>query len=182
MDEEKLIADNMGLVYKGLHKFKLAYDSEAFSCAMEALMNAARTYDSSKAVKFSTYATVCIYNGIGRYVRQLNKKRVIETVSYEETIQGCDELTYCDMLGSDNTPETQLLQKELVGNVGKAIAAVYDTLPTTAKLVVDCWQESGFTATQKDIAKEVGVTQAAVSRILSVFRYKLKKELEDYVC
>lgn len=182
MDEEKLIADNMGLVYKGLHKFKLAYDSEAFSYAMEALMNAARTYDSSKAVKFSTYATVCIYNGIGKYVRQLNKKRVLETVSYEETIQGCDELTYYDMLGSDETPETQFLRKELVDNVEKAFAVAYDSLPSTSRLVIDYWRESGFTATQVVIAKEVGVSQAAVSRTLSVFKYRLKKELEDYVC
>ena len=52
--EEELIVNNMGLVYMQLHKMNLAYDDEAFSYAMEGLMNAARTYETDKGVQFST--------------------------------------------------------------------------------------------------------------------------------
>ena len=76
------IASNVGLIFKQLNKFNLAEDPEAESIGYEALYNAILTYDQSKSVQFSTYASVCIYNALGSYVRTQNKQRQLEVISY----------------------------------------------------------------------------------------------------
>lgn len=76
------IRDNVGLIFTQLNKFKLAKDPEAESIGYEALYNAILTYDQSKKVQFSTYASVCIYNALGSYVRTQNKQRQLEVISY----------------------------------------------------------------------------------------------------
>lgn len=179
---DKLIVDNMGLVYQQLHKFNRAYDDEAFSFAMEALMNAAKTYNPKKGYAFSTYATVCIYNGISVYLRALNNKRKIDTVSYDDTIIEGENFTYLDVLQDDNTPACELLKDELYQVLWKVFDKLQAELQTpTAKAIIRHWRESDFTLTQSDISKKVGVSQAQVSRILAAFKYKLRKEMEGYI-
>lgn len=182
MDIEELIANNMGLVYKQLHKFDMAYNDEAFSYAMEALMNAAKTFDKSKDIKFSTYASVCIYNGIGVYIRSINKKRQLETVSYEEPLDDTSDIQLVETLGTDVTPETILLQEELHARVRKAVDKVIaETTNATAVSVLEYWRSTDYTAQQAELAKYAGVKQPTISRIISAFKYKVKLELEDYL-
>lgn len=182
MDTEALIVDNVGLVYKQLHRFNMAYDEEAFSYAMEALMSAARTYDTSKGVKFSTYASVCIYNGIMQYIRVVNKARRLETVSYDEPIPEMPDLLLIETLGSDETPDQQLLADELKNRVRQAIKKVLaETANPKAVEAIEYWWSTDFIAQQGDIAARLGVSQGAVSRYLSAFKYKVKLELEDYL-
>ena len=83
MDMNSLIKDNLGLVYKQIARLKLFDDPEAESIGYEALWTAAKTFDESKGYKFSTYAMCCIYNALGSYIRTLNKKSRIETISYD---------------------------------------------------------------------------------------------------
>lgn len=183
MDIDQLIADNMGLVYSQLHRFNMTNDDNAFSFAVEALMKAAKTYDTNKGFTFATYATVCIYNALAHYLRGLNKKRQLSVVFYEDFIDGSAEIKYIDVLASPDTPETEYLKKELYAEVWKAYDRAYAALRgDTAKIIIAKWRDSDFTMLQSDIAKEVGVTQSNVSRILSAFKYRMKKELEAYLC
>lgn len=182
MGIDKLIVDNMGLVYQQLHKFNRAYDDEAFSFAMEALMNAAKTYNPKKGYAFSTYATVCIYNGISMYLRSLNNKRKIDTVSYDDTLIEGENLTYLDILQDDNTPACEVLKEELYAVLWKAFDKLQAELQTSsAKTIVKYWRDSGFTLSQSEIAKKVGISQAQVSRILAAFKCKLRNEMEGYI-
>ena len=92
MDINKLIEDNMGLVYKQLHRFNLAYDADSFSFAMEGLMNAAKTYNTKRNIKFSTYASACIYNAIMQHLRSQSKQRQINVVYYDDPMNDTDGL------------------------------------------------------------------------------------------
>ena len=183
MDIDQLIADNMGLVYSQLHRFNMQDDDNAFSFGVEALMNAAKTFDASKGFTFATYATVCIYNALAHYLRSLNKKRQLSVVFYEDTIDGNADITYIDVLADPDTPETEYLKKELYAELWKAYDRAFEALRSdAAKAIISKWRESDFTIQQTELANEVGVTQSNVSRILSAFKYRLKKEMEAYLC
>ncbi len=181
-DLDNLIADNMGLVYAQLYRFNKINDDEAFSYAMEALMNAAKTFDASKGFKFSTYATVCIYNAVGCYLRTLNKKRQLHLVSYYEIIEGAEDLQVIDTLASDElSPEEAMLKEELLKHVRKAFSKVlYETTNPTAKKIIEYWAAHDFEASQTDMAKALGIAQPTISRALSAFKHKMRLEMEEY--
>jgi RNA polymerase sporulation-specific sigma factor len=173
----------MGLVYMQLHRSKLAYDDEAFSYAMEGLMKAAQTFDESKGFTFSTYAAVCIYNNVAQYLRIVNKKRKLDVISYDSTLDDETGASFKDFLPDYNTPEEMLLKKEMYDVLMQKFDEVVDSLRSEHSVrIIEIWRESEFTAKQTEIAEQVGVTQAQVSRVLSTFKYKLKKEMEDYLC
>lgn len=82
MNRNKLIEDNMNLVYYVIHRYfpKYAFDEDVAQEGMVALTKAANTYDETKS-KFSTYATWAISNGIKKYLRK--QKRQIKTMSLD---------------------------------------------------------------------------------------------------
>ena len=76
-NQKKLVTDNIGLVYYWIEKFdrtknSIQYD-EHFSNGTLGLIKAALTYEASKKVAFSTYATRCIYNEILQGIRRERK-------------------------------------------------------------------------------------------------------------
>ena len=181
MDIDKLVEDNVGLVYKQLHKFNRAYDDDAFSYAMEALFNAARTYDKDKNVAFSTYASACIYNMLSWYLREEARSKKLQVVSYEETIYDGEDMRLVDTIADPETVESNILKNELYQKMWEAFDKVYNNLPNNvSKRIISLWRESDFTASQTELSKLVGVSQAHVSRTLSVFKHKLKIEMEGY--
>lgn len=175
-DVENVIADNTGLVYYQLHKFNLAYNEDAISYAMEALWKAASTYDASRDCSFSTYATTCIYNGIMMYLRTYKREHALEAVSLDAELND-EGLTYVDLLaGADD------IELEHFSTINIAINKALSNISNNKhKEVVTKWIESNFEATQKELAKELDISQAQVSRILSIFKNKLKKELEGSI-
>lgn len=184
MDEvNKIIEDNIGLVWKQLHKFNRADDDNAFSYALEALGVAAQTYDKTKGYAFSTYASTCIYNAVGCYLRSLNKQKQISVVYYDDFIEGSDKLTYLDVLPDTETPDKATLDRESKEQLWAAFEKVLSTMSDKASVsIIRYWQQSEFTAKQAEIAEHVNVSQSHVSRTLSAFKHKLKQELEDYLC
>ena len=179
--EEELIANNMGLVYMQLHSLNLAYDDEAFSHAMEGLMNAARSYEPDKGVQFSTYASVCIYKAVQMLLRKRSAKRQLTIVSYEEPLFE-DGPRAVDVLVGTEDLESSYIRKERVLLVRSAFNKAYNALkPGTRKEIIRLWYESDFEAKQIDIAAELGITQSYVGQVIKTFQHKLKKELEDYL-
>lgn len=181
MDTDKLITDNIGLVYAQLKRFNRLNDDDAYEYAVEALINAARTYDDSKSVKFSTYAMACIYNGIAMYLRKLRKTS--REVSYDAEVPDTD-MTLRDILPDNGpTPDEIYLDKELHYIVRVAIERVLREFTNKTSVdIIEYWRDTGFTARQAEIAAALGIAQPTVSRALSAFKYRIKCELEGYVC
>lgn len=177
-EEEQLIQDNIRLAYYFLHKFHLAYDDEAVDIALEGLWNAARTYDDSKGSKFATYASVCIYNALGMYVRRLKRCSNHETRSLEEYIH--ENLTLADTLSTYEDPESLHVASDEYYELHAAFAKVIEQASTPKhREVIELWYKSGGTMTQCAIAKATGFSQSFVSRILSMTKHKLRLELEE---
>lgn len=179
--EEELIVNNMGLVYMQLHKMNLAYDDEAFSYAMEGLMNAARTYETDKGVQFSTYASVCIYNAVQMLIRKRNAKKQLTVVSYEEPLFE-DGPTCLEVLVGTEDLEAGYIRKERLLAAHKAIDKLLGSMPqSNKKKVIQLWYESDFEMLHSEIAAKVGVSQSYATQAIKAFQHKLKKELEDYL-
>lgn len=182
-DINRLIASNIGLVYKQLNKYHLAKDPEAESIGYEALYNAVLDFDESKGTKLSTLATVYIYNALGSYVRTLNKKRQLEVLSYNNTTytdEG-ESKEFVDFIPAPYTVEELFIRKELNEKVQQAYKEMCDKLSNDKhKQILTKWQESEYTATTVELANEVGVSQPYVSQVINNFKFKLRQRLGEY--
>ena len=178
-----MIANNVGLIYAQLNKFNLSMDQDAESIGYGALHNAVVSYDSGKGVKFSTYATVCIYNALGSYIRTLNKKRQLDVVSYNapSSIDGEVGHEYLESIPAKQNTEQDYIEAELHAHVRTAVQELYDSLTNnTQKAILAAWRDSEYSATLVSIAKSVGVSQPYVSKVLSSFKKDLRKRLEEH--
>lgn len=180
MDANDLILKHKGLVYKQLHKFNLVDDPEAISQGYEALYNAIQSFDHESGHKFSTYATVCIYNRLGSYVRSLNTQILQNTMSYESPV-GEDGMTILDTLESDKTADGRVLDECGVDIIRNALAECYlDINNELHALIVSIWMSSDFKASYTSIAQTADCTQSYVSQVIKTFKNKLKKKLGEY--
>lgn len=176
------IADNAGLVYSNLHKLHLAKDPEAESLGYEALYNAAKSFDESKGIKFSTYASVCIYNALGSYLRTLKKKRQLDVISYNNVAYTEDgtEHEFVDFLGASVDTEQEYIQQDLYAAVRLEVQNLYDELSNSKhKAILAAWRRHDYKVPMRVIAAEVGVSQPYVSQVLNSIKAKLHEKLED---
>lgn len=177
------IASNVGLIFNQLNKFNLAKDPEAESIGYEALYNAILTYDQSKSVQFSTYASVCIYNALGSYVRTQNKQRQLEVISYNNvayTEDGTDH-EFVDFISASSDVEQDYMKKELHRLVREEFQKQYDILTNEKhKSIISLWRDSEYEASMVSIAKQVGVSQPYVSQVINSFKFNLRKRLEEH--
>lgn len=177
------IASNVGLIFKQLKKFNLAKDPEAESIGYEALYTALLTYDQSKNIQFSTYASVCIYNALGSYVRTLNKQRQLEIVSYNNIAYSEDgtDHEFVDFLPTPSDVEQDFMKEELRRIVMEEFQKQYDALTNKKhQVIISLWRDSEYEASMVSIAKQAGVSQPYVSQVINSFKFNLRKKLEEH--
>lgn len=178
------ISANKGLIFKQINKMHLFGDPEAESIGYMALYNALNTYEPDKNVALSTYATVCIYNALGVYIRELNRKRQLELVSYNAPAFADSKEEFVDHLPvhiQTISPEDAHIKNEYLLFIQQVVQEELERLTNlTIRKVVKVWVMSEYTKDTKEIAKEAGVSQSYVSQVLNRFRYSLRKRLEEY--
>lgn len=176
----ELVQRNRGLVYRQLSRMHLAYDQEAVSLGYEALYNAIMTYDYKKNRAFSTYASVCIYNTLGSYIRSLKSHMNNNVVSYETPIDSTGR-TLMDTLESPVYADSNILEEEGVAYIRKTVEDIVNsTTNYTHRCIISEWAASGYKLKQREIADKVGCSQTYVSQAIGEFKAKLKKKLEEY--
>lgn len=173
---EEIIKTNLGLINYQLKKFYMTYDKDAYSVALEALYKAVCTFDVKKEYKFATYATVCIYNGLGCYLRMLKNN---ETFSYDAIVNDGD--SFLSMMQSNSTVEGRFSYSDR-----QAVTRIYGIIndeikrlnkKPTHQLVLYTWVETQCKGTQEEIAKKAGCSQSYASRIIKGFVDKIKHKL-----
>lgn len=119
---------------------------------------------------FSTLAMRCIRNQILQDIRD-NSKKGLTIVSLDEMIFDDNEnLTLIDKLADDFDLEESLLNKEEICLLYKAILKLNDDEKLLVKLYLNNFK-------QKEIAKELNITQPHVSRRLQNVIAKLRNIL-----
>lgn len=179
MVTDELVKQNLGLVYKQLNRFGLRNDQEAISLAYEALFIALSTFDPSKNNRLSTYATVCIYNKLGSYIRSLNTSMNLNTISYDTPV-GTEGRTLLDTLESNDTADGNLLANSGVEDIMyKVSRCLMEFKNPVHKNILQLWIDSGFERTHTSIAESIGCTQTYVSQVIKKFKYSLRRKLND---
>lgn len=176
-DINELIKKNKGLVYKQLHKFNLVDDQDANSFAFEALYKAIQTWDSSSGTKLSTYATVCIYNALGCYVRKLNRKRQLDTVSYNNIAN--DNAEFSNFISLQYSLEESVINRIRLKSAYAAMQRLRCKYSGVCLKVLEIWYSSDFSISTTDIAKILGTSQPYVSQTLARIRADIKKEMGE---
>lgn len=176
-----LVCANEGLVWDVLHKYKLSKNHDAVSLAFEALFIAVLEYDITKNAKFSTFATIVIYNRIGSYIRTThNKANSMPIISYHSVITD-NEGTLLDFISSTETADNHALDLCFIDGLNRGICAILkETHNYNHKEVIKTWITSDFKMPQATIAERVGCSQSYVTQILNKFKTRLKIKLKEY--
>lgn len=180
--KNKIVTHNILLVlYIVTKKFlNVDYDKkDLVSIGNIGLINAVNTYDPSKGIKFSTYASRCVENEILMFLKKRNRKSETNVDSLEEVcFQGKDgsKLKLEDKLsdGSDFTMDYENSQ------INEIIRQLVEGLPEKDRKIIKLHFGfyDGKVYSQRQIAKKMHISQSLVSKIVSKNVEILRKELE----
>ena len=163
--QQKIVLDNRDLVNYLINKHNLTgnqYDIEDFtSIGTIGLIKAAITFDESKDIAFSTYASRCILNEIYYFCRRANKYE--SNVSLYDTIAEDkigNKLTLLDIIEDPKSDFTTKLEN--VMDFIEQINIVLNCLSQKQRFVLLCTIGG---KSQRDIATRLTASQSWVSRI-----------------
>ena len=168
MTQNKLIEDNMKLVYFTINKHYPTYinDEDVTSEGMVGLCKAAKYYDESKG-EFSTYAVMCIKNTISNYLVKQNSRIKPLSIDYEIPLEEGDGSTFGDTLPDENSEKLfDRLERDIfVSTLNKREQRIINHL------------YNGLT--HREIAKLEGVHTSRISQIISRIKAKWRMLNED---
>lgn len=168
MDRQKLVEENVKLVYEVAHKYKylccttVDFD-DLVSIGYIGLVKASKSYDDTKNIKFSTLAFVCIKNEILReFINKQYRFNDTNTVSLNTIINTnrySADLELKDIIQDDKMGDylENLYNKILIDSI-------YEKCTDKEKKVIDLYLE-GYSL--KDISVKLGCHWATVSKIIS---------------
>lgn len=181
-DAAKIIIEhNIRLVlYLVNNKFKsIEYDKkDLVSIGNIGLIKAVKTFDKSKKVKFSTYATRCINNEILMFIKKVKKDQKID--SLDKTIthgKEGKELKIKDIISDEIN-----IVKDYEKNINyKIIQEIIKELPERNREIIMLY--FGFynnkTYTQKEIADIMSVSQPYISKLIPKIVKKIEIQLQE---
>ena len=143
------------------------------------LIKAVSSFDIDKNIKFATYASRCIENEILMFLRKTNKVKM--EVSLDEpltTDRDGNELTLCDVLGSDSDDTYKKIETKVENETLKKLVEKLNTREQNImKLRYGLTGKEEYT--QKEVADMLNISQSYISRIEKKVLIKFN---EDIMC
>lgn len=183
MTEEKLILDNINLIYMVLKEYRLYKDlEEYFDIGMIGLVKGAKGFDASKGYASSTYLTLCIRHEICIFLRkQCAEKRNggKQDISIYTPIakdKNGHEQSIMDIITSDENIEENMLQAERAELMHKELSK----LKERDKFIICSYYELlGYKKlSQTEIAKKIGINQSSVYRAIKKFIKEVRRKYD----
>lgn len=176
MSDDKLISENINLIYFVLKKLNL-YNrcDEFFDIGMIGLIKGIKNFNPELGYKVSTYLCSTIRNEILMSMR----KKELPTISFDDIIAtdpNGNELTYHEITPSDVDIEKSIIEKEEIKLVYKCI----DKLKDKEKFIICSLYgvNNHKQLTQSEIASKLNISQAQVSRLKNKTIAKIKTMLD----
>ena len=176
---EQLIVHNLRLVVYIAKKFESTGIGleDLISIGTIGLIKAVNTFCPTKKIKLATYASRCIENEILMYIRKIANQKT--EISLDEPINlDCDgnELLLSDILGTAED-EIQRPMEEMVDLC--VLRQALQELPAREReiVILRYGLEGKKELTQKEVAKQMGISQSYISRLEKRIMGKLKKEM-----
>lgn len=174
---EQMIIQCYPLLMSQLNKFYMYNDPDALSFAYEALYKAIITYNMNGTTKFITYATVCIYNRLGSYLRAV-KNRPIDIPLHMPIAESGDELMA--IVDSGQYTDLPIIIDDFFSKCDKIIVDMIGSMKNEKhRTILNVWRDSEYDMSHSDIARQVKLSQSYVTQTIHMFRHAFKKKLED---
>lgn len=180
--KEKLILHNMRLVAHVAKKY-LNSDEEQedlISIGTIGLMKAVSTFDRDYGSRFATYAARCIENEMLMYFR--SRKRMKNEVSLYEPIGTDKEGNQIHLLDVVENEQRDIVEdvasRQLIEKIHKGMKQAL----TPREYMIICRRFGLYgqkETTQREIAKEIGISRSYVSRIEKRALNKMKKVISE---
>lgn len=180
--KEELILHNMRLVVHVAKKY-LNSDEEQedlISIGTIGLMKAVSTFDRDYGSRFATYAARCIENEMLMYFR--SRKRTKNEVSLYEPIGTDKEGNQIHLLDVVENEQRDIVEdvenRQLIEKIHKGMKKAL----TPREYMIICRRFGLYgqkEATQREIAKEIGISRSYVSRIEKRALNKMKKVISE---
>ncbi len=177
----KLVEHNLRLVAHIIKKYygTQSEQDDLVSIGTIGLIKAINTYDLSKNIRLSSYASRCIENEILMHFR--NAKKSAQDISLNETIdtdKDGNPLTLLDIMAVDDNIIDEL---DLKLNSKKLGQFINEELSEREKRIIIMRYGLGGKEpmTQKKVAKKLGISRSYVSRIETKALKCLRKRFEN---
>ena len=166
---EKIFEHNIRLVPFTINKYfkNLEFDiDDVYSIGCLGLTKAVNTYDVDKGYDFSTYACKCIFNEIHRTIRNWRSKPT--PVSLNTAVKETREEKNIDMIDTIVDEKSDFREEIFENSVNGEIRKVISELPDSKEkeIAMKYYGFNSIPSYQKDIAKEYGIAQSQVCRIV----------------
>lgn len=165
-EQRKLVEDNLNLVYFYIHKYNLSTDDSDIGYI--AICKAAKTYNESKGVKFSTYAMFCIQNEYRLNYRR-SKHRTKEITMPLVTLPDGQETDL-----SDYTPDI-LYNTEACYNRLEFTNNLKEYINSLSEVDKDVFISVLAKEKQDSVSERLGLSQSYISRKAKKLRDKFKR-------
>lgn len=180
--KHQLIEHNLRLVAHVAKKYQaLDEDMEdLISIGTIGLIKAVDTFQTERQIKLATYAARCIDNELLMYFR--SKKKTSREVSLYEPIGTDKEGNQINLLDIAASEEVDVVQKmEESENVRRLYRFIPDVLSERERTVIAMRYGilGNHPITQREVAKQLGISRSYVSRIEKKALNKLKKSFEE---
>lgn len=170
------IEELRGIVYAQLKSLHLSYDEDATSIGLMALHKAILTFEEGKGAKLSTYATTCVYNALGCYIRKQKTNLALNTSSYDIQLQ--DGTAIVDLLMCPEDVAQEVESADTIYHINSVVEDTYMTITNVnARAVLRLWIDTNYTMTFREIALHNNCSISYVSNIIQAFRQALKRKL-----
>lgn len=162
-----LVEHNLRLVVHIIKKYYSNYSDQddLISIGTIGLIKAVGSFNPDKGTRLATYASRCVENEILMYFR--NQKKTSQDVSMNEPIDYDSEgnpLTLSEIIFTDDTVIDDIDRKMKIEKLRRAVDSIKDK--REKEIIVRRYGLDGsFPLTQREIAKELGISRSYVSRI-----------------
>lgn len=185
--KDQIAEDNFSLVFYVVKMFQnsgVSYD-ELVSIAVVGYAKALNAFDSDRNVKFSTYAINCIKNEILFFLRKekLHMKNDISLGAILSVDKSGNNLYLEDIVSEDDVFDNKLEDIVILSDdVNFLYEAIKMLSPKEAYIITYRYGlDRGIVKTQKDIALNLNMSQANISKMEKSATDKLKKLLEEKI-
>ncbi len=175
-----LVEHNLRLVAHIIKKYYTQTNDieDLISIGTIGLIKGINTYKPDKGVRLATYASRCCENEILMYFR--SQKKTMGDVSLSDVIETDGEgnsLSFMDVLAQDDEMSERIGELELCGRLSGLIDSVLSE--REGKIITLRYGLNGKAPlTQREAAKECGISRSYVSRIEKKALEKLRAALE----
>ena len=164
LDEEKLVTENMGLINMSLRRylgFGVDYE-DLFQIGALGLIKAARGFDESKNLKFSTYAVAKIMGEIKTYLRDNGEIKISRSIKEQKFKI---ERTHTELLRElGREPRLSEISKRCGIPVDDIVYALDATQSTIS---LDLPPEEGGITVGSDAQEEKTIDRVIIAQLLS---------------